>query len=50
MRLIAKVVGEPDLHRPLHQPLRQLRKQPARSNDLLLPVGAGEELVDHPVR
>ena len=50
VRLIPQVVGELDLHRALHQPLRQLRKQPARPDDLLLALGAGEQLVDHPIR
>ena len=36
MRLVADVVGQLDLHRPLHQPLRQLRQQPAGPGDLLL--------------
>jgi hypothetical protein len=44
------VVGELDLHRALHEALRQLRKQATRADDLLLPVGAGEQLVEHPVR
>ena len=35
-RLVAEVVGQLDLHRPLHQPLRQLAEQPARPDDLLL--------------
>jgi hypothetical protein len=46
VRLIPEVVGELDLHRALHQPLRQLRKQPARPDDLLLAPGAGEQLLD----
>jgi hypothetical protein len=49
VRLIAEVLSELDLHRALHQPLRQLRKQPARPDDLLLTPSAGEELVDHVV-
>ena len=47
VRLIADVVGQLDLHRPLHQPLGQLRQQPAGPSDLLLGRGAGEQLVDH---
>jgi hypothetical protein len=50
VRLIPKVVGELDLHRALHEPLRQLRKQPTRPDDLLLAPGAGEQLVDHLIR
>ena len=48
--LIAKVVGELDLHRPLHQTLRQLAEQPAGPGDLLLSPGAREQLVDQPIR
>ena len=44
------MVGQLDLHRPLHQPLRQLAEQPARPGDLLLRPGAGEQLVDQLVR
>ena len=47
MRLIADMVGQLDLHRPLHQPLGQLRQQPARPGDLLLGARAGQQLVDH---
>ncbi len=50
MRLIPQMVSELDLHRSLDQPLRQLRKQPTRPHDLLLPVGTGEQLVHHLVR
>ena len=50
MRLVAKMVGQLDLHRPLHQPLRQLRQQPTRPGDLLLGARAGQELVDHLIR
>jgi hypothetical protein len=50
VRLETEVVGELDLHRALNQPLRQLRKQPARPDDLLLPVNAGEQLVDDAIR
>ena len=47
MRLVADVVGQLDLHRPLDQPLGQLGQQPAGPGDLLLGRGAGEQLVDH---
>ena len=50
MRLKAQVVGELHLHRSLDKPLRQLRKQTARPDDLLLALGAGEQLIDHAVR
>ena len=50
MWLIAEMVGQLDLHRALHQPLRQLREQPARADDLLLALGGGEQLVEHLVR
>ena len=47
MRLVTDVIGQLDLHRPLHQPLGQLRQQPAGPGDLLLGRGAGKQLVDH---
>ena len=47
MRLVAEVLGQLRLHRPLHQPLGQLREHTARPDDLLLGPGAGEQLVDH---
>ncbi len=47
VRLVADVVGQLDLHRPLHEALGQLGEQPARPGDLLLGRGAGEQLVDH---
>ena len=47
MRLVADVVGQLDLHRPLDQPLGQLGQQPAGPGDLLLGARAGEQLVDH---
>ena len=50
MRLIPEMVGELHLHRSLNQPLHQPRKQPTRPHDLLLAVGAGEQLVNHPIR
>ena len=46
MRLIADVVGQLDLHRPLHQALRQLGQHPAWPGDLLLRRGARQQLVD----
>ena len=50
MRLIAQVVCELDLHRPLHQSLRELAQQSAGPGDLLLSPSAREQLVDQPVR
>src|SRR5207247_10671290 len=47
MRLVADVVGQLDLHRPLDQPLGQLRQQPTGPGDLLLGARAGEQLVAH---
>ena len=49
MRLIAEMVGQLDLHRALHQPLGQLRQQPAGPRDLLLAASARQQLVDHRV-
>jgi hypothetical protein len=46
MGLIAQVVGQLDLHRPLHQPLGQLRKQPAGPDDLLFRSRSRKQLVD----
>jgi hypothetical protein len=40
MAVIAKVLGQLDLDRPLDQPLRQLAKQPARPDDVLLAARA----------
>ena len=50
VRLIAEMVGQLDLHRPLDQSLGQLVKQPALTKDLLFGPGAGEQLVDELVR
>ena len=50
MRLIPEMVGQLDLHRALHQPLRQLRNQPSRPDDLLLATGTGEQLIDNLIR
>jgi hypothetical protein len=50
MRLVAEMIGQLDLERSLHQPLGQLRKQPAGPDDLLLGLRAGQQLVDHPIR
>ena len=47
VRLIAQMVSQLDLHRALHQPLGQLRQQPARPGDLLLRRRAGQQLIDH---
>ena len=47
VRLVADMVGQLDLHRPLHQALGQIAKQPAGPGDLLLRARAGEQLVDH---
>ena len=47
VRLVAEMLGQLRRHRPLHQPLRQLREHPARADDLLLGPGAREQLVDH---
>jgi hypothetical protein len=40
------MVGQLDLHRPLHEPRGQLPQQSALSGDLLLGAGAREQLVD----
>ena len=50
MRLIAEVIGQLDLQRPLHQSLGQLRQQPARTDDLLLGPRPGQQLIDELVR
>ena len=50
MRLETQMVSELDLHRPLNQTLRQLRKQPARPDDLLLAASTSEQPVDHFIR
>jgi len=47
VRFVAEVVGQLDLHRPLHQALGQLGEQPAGPGDLLLRRGAGEQLINH---
>jgi len=41
------MLGQLGRHRPLHQPLRQLREHTARPDDLLLRPSAREQLVDH---
>ncbi len=46
MRPIAHMLGQLDLHRPLHQPLSQIGKQPAGPGDLLLRARTGEQLID----
>ena len=50
VRLEPEVVGQLDLQRPLHQPLGQLREQPAAAGDLLLRPSPSKQLVDHLVR
>src|SRR4051795_2032810 len=50
VRLIAEVLGQLDLERPLDQPLGQLGQQPAGADDLLPGAGAGQQLVDPPLR
>ena len=50
MGLIAQVVGQLDLHRPLHQPLRELAQQAARPGDLLLRPRPREQLIDQLIR
>ena len=44
--LVAELAGQLGVHRPLHQPLGQPSKQTARTDDLLLRPGAGEQLID----
>jgi hypothetical protein len=46
MGLKTQMVSQLDLHRPLDQPLGQLRQQAAGPDDLLLRAGAREQLVD----
>ena len=46
VRLVADVIGQLGLHRPLDQALGQLGQDPAGPGDLLLGRGAGEQLVD----
>jgi hypothetical protein len=48
--VIADVIGQLDLQRPLHQPLGQLRKQTARTDDLLLGPSSRQQLVNDVVR
>jgi hypothetical protein len=48
--LVAEMVGQLGLHRPLDQPLRQPAEQPLRAGDLLRRARAGEQLVDQLVR
>ena len=47
MRLVAQVLGQLDVHRPLHQPLGQLREHATGPDDLPLAARAREQLVDH---
>jgi hypothetical protein len=44
------MVSQLDLHRALHETLRQPREQTAGANDLLFGLSAGEQLVDQLVR
>jgi hypothetical protein len=48
--LIAEVLGQLHLKRPLHQPLRQLAELPPRPDDLLLARRSAQKLVTHAVR
>jgi hypothetical protein len=50
MRLVAEMLGQLRLQCPLDQPLGQLGEHSARTDDLPLRAGAGEQLVDHLVR
>jgi hypothetical protein len=45
--LIAQVVGQLNLERPLDDALRERRHQPAGPDDLFLRLRAGEQLIDH---
>jgi hypothetical protein len=40
------MIGQLGVHRALHQPLGQLSEQPTGTNDLLLRLSAGEQLID----
>ena len=46
VRLIADTLGQLGLHRAFHQPLGQLRQDPAGPGDLLLRRRAGQQLID----
>src|SRR5216117_883257 len=48
--LVAEMLRQLGVHRPLDQPLRQTLKQPVRAGDLLRRARAGEQLVDQLVR
>ena len=50
MRLVAEMIGQLDLERSLDQPLGQLREHPTGPGDLLLALGAGQQLIDDGVR
>jgi hypothetical protein len=50
MRLAAEMIGQLDLKRSLDQTQGQLREHPAGPSDLLLALGAGQELSDDGVR
>src|SRR5207249_5452282 len=47
VRLVAEMIGQLRRHRPLHQPLGQLREHAAGADDLLLGASTGEQLIDH---
>ena len=46
VRLIAQVLGQLGIHRPLNKPARQIGQQAARSDDLLLAASTREQLID----
>src|SRR5207253_5384306 len=46
VRLVAEMLGQLRRHRPLDQPLRQLREYAAGPDDLLLGASARERLID----
>jgi hypothetical protein len=48
--LLAEMLGQLGVHRPLHQPLRQTAQQAIGSGDLLRRARAGEQLIDQLVR
>jgi hypothetical protein len=50
MGLVTKMVGQLDLHRPLHQPLGQLAEHATGPEDLLLGLRARQQLVNNVIR
>lgn len=50
MALIAQVIGDLDLQSSLHHPPGELAEQPARADDLLRGLSAGQQLVNNVVR